>query len=310
MLLSGKRQEPISRPKSAESNLPVTTSSGNAPLCVCVCVRVCARAHTHTHIHIHTHTHTPLTGFRCFCSEFLTFSCVCYMWTCASSAHSNSRARPGSGMSFRSDTRPRRHISLELRSASKASCISEGSIDAFTLDEKAHFLDDTDRMTYDRTPGSRESRSRASSAVRSRAGSAVRRTPSLVQKLHTVLELDSMVQATNRTPKHMLLMQVRTKEKMMRMHSFALFCNTTLTRWLVHVQKRLSRNQATAKDERRETGMLSPRELALLHALPAKSKRCKRGESPPGRTMEPEFELERYKEPPIRFIHLCVCVLT
>ena len=184
---------------------------------------MCHRAHAHTRTHIHKYKHTqihaPLAGFsvRKVSDIFVSLPRVTMLF--CSVAHSNLRARPGSGMSFRSDIGPRRHISLELRSASKASCISEGSIDAFTVDEKAYFLD-TDRMTYDRTPGSRESRSRASSAVRSRAGSAVRRPPSLVQKLHSVLELDLVVQATNRTPTHMLLMQVRAQEKMMRMHNF------------------------------------------------------------------------------------------
>jgi hypothetical protein len=68
------------------------------------------------------------------------------------------------------------------------------------------------------------------------------------------------------------------------------------------VQKRLAQNQEAAKDLPLETRILSPREVALLQALPAKSVRFKRAESPPGRTLEPEFELERHKEPPLRFI--------
>jgi hypothetical protein len=127
-------------------------------------------------------------------------------------------------MSVRSDIRPSRHISLELRSlrtASRASCISESesSSAALALDEKAYFLDDSESITNDMstmrpwTQRSRESRSRASSPVRSCVGSAVRRPPSLVQKLHNVLDLSSQlnsaVQAINRTPTHMLVVQVR-----------------------------------------------------------------------------------------------------
>jgi hypothetical protein len=68
------------------------------------------------------------------------------------------------------------------------------------------------------------------------------------------------------------------------------------------VQKRLAQNQEAAKDLPLETRILSPREVAILQALPAKYVRCKRAESPPGRTLEPEFELERHQEPPLRFI--------
>jgi len=244
-----------------------------------------------------------------------------------SSAHANSKARPGSSMSVRSEIRPSRHISLELRSfrsAGRASCISESSSAALALDEKAYFLDDSESITYDMsamrpwTQRSRESRSRASSPVRSCVGSAVRRPPSLVQKLHNVLDLSSQlnsaVQKINRTPTHMLVVQVRLDRQSETTCALVLCRKTEKNVVLVcissvkhchetcYVQKRLAQNQEAAKDLPLETWILSPRELALLQALPAKSVRCKRAESPPGRTLEPEFELERHKEPPLRFI--------